>query len=75
MSNGFLSIKYRLKQAAEDQVPTARKLTAGTYRYFVRGKNFQPQEVHCLHYFVCLPVVINVHLTTYIYTLFNLGAC
>lgn len=44
MSNGFLSIKYRLKQGPEDQVPTARKLTAGTYRYFVRGKNFQPQE-------------------------------
>jgi hypothetical protein len=51
MSNGFLSIKYRLKQAAEDQVPTARKLTAGTYRYFVRGKNFQPQQVDCLHLF------------------------
>jgi len=44
MSNGFLSIKYRLKQDAEEQTPTRRKLTAGTYRYFVRGRNFQPQE-------------------------------
>lgn len=44
MSNGFLSIKYRLKQTAEDQVPTTKKLNAGTYRYFVRGKNSQPQK-------------------------------
>jgi len=41
-----------LKQTAEDQVPTTKKLTAGTYRYFVRGKNFKPQEVYCLHLFV-----------------------
>lgn len=45
MSSGFLSIKYRLKQDLQEQTPTPRKLTAGTYRYFVRGKNFKPQEV------------------------------
>ena len=55
MSNGFLSIKYRLKQDAEEQTPTRRKLTAGTYRYFVRGRNFQPQEVPSV---VCLAAVV-----------------
>lgn len=44
MSSGFLSIKYRLKQDLQEQTATPRKLTAGTYRYFVRGKNFKPQE-------------------------------
>ncbi|KAJ7365692.1 snoRNA-binding rRNA-processing protein [Desmophyllum pertusum] len=44
MSNGFLSIKYRLKQDEQDEVPTVKKLTAGTYHYFVRGKNSQPQQ-------------------------------
>ena len=52
MSNGFLSVKYRLKKDAEDQVPTSRKLTAGTYHYFVRGKNFRPQEVSVLFYYI-----------------------
>ena len=48
MSNGFLSIKYHLKQDAQKQTPAPKKLTAGTYGYFVRGKNFKPQEVYIL---------------------------
>lgn len=44
MANGYLSIKYRIKQEVQDEVQTAKKLTAGTYRYFVRGKKFQPDK-------------------------------
>lgn len=47
MANGYLSIKYRIKQEVQDEVQTAKKLTAGTYRYFVRGKKFQPDKVQC----------------------------
>lgn len=44
MANGFLSIKYRMRQDVQHEVQTANKLTAGTYSYFVRGKNFQPDK-------------------------------
>ncbi|XP_068694302.1 U3 small nucleolar RNA-associated protein 15 homolog [Montipora foliosa] len=44
MSNGFLSIKYCLKQDSKGHIPTSRKLTAGTYRYFVQGKSSKPME-------------------------------
>ncbi|XP_074624441.1 U3 small nucleolar RNA-associated protein 15 homolog [Acropora palmata] len=44
MSNKFLSIKYRLKHEAKEEAPRSRNLKSGTYRYFVRGKNFKPLE-------------------------------
>ena len=50
MSNGFLSVKYRLKQDVKGQVTTNQKLTAGTYPFFLHGKSSGPQEVcvpHC----------------------------
>ena len=50
MSNGFLSVKYRLNQDVKGQVTTNRKLTAGTYPFFLHGKSSRSQEVcvpHC----------------------------
>ncbi|CAH3163190.1 unnamed protein product [Porites lobata] len=44
MSNGFLSVKYRLNQDVKGQVTTNRKLTAGTYPFFLHGKSSRSQE-------------------------------